>query len=73
MIAKNMAVTRINLLHKIWCNIQKNDHMMATIDYRVHAHRWQYFSCETVARFVKSRQLTNTPSFHETGSPDSDN
>jgi hypothetical protein len=32
MIAKNMAVTRINLLHKIWCNIQKNDHMMATYD-----------------------------------------
>jgi hypothetical protein len=28
-----MNVTRINLLHKMWCNIQKNDHMMATIDY----------------------------------------
>jgi hypothetical protein len=27
---KNMAVTRINLLHKIWCNIQKNYHMMTT-------------------------------------------
>jgi hypothetical protein len=31
MIAKNMAVTGIYLLHKIWCNIQKNDHMIATI------------------------------------------
>jgi hypothetical protein len=27
---KYMDVARINLLHKIWCNIQKNDHMMAT-------------------------------------------
>jgi hypothetical protein len=32
MIAKNMAVTRINLLHQIWCNIQKHDHMMATLE-----------------------------------------
>jgi hypothetical protein len=31
MTAKNMDVTRINLLHNIWCNIQKNDHMMAPI------------------------------------------
>jgi hypothetical protein len=31
MTAKNMDVTRINLLHKIWCNMQKNDHMMATL------------------------------------------
>jgi hypothetical protein len=23
-------ITRINLLHKMWCNIQKNDHLMAT-------------------------------------------
>jgi hypothetical protein len=30
MTAKNMDVTRINLLDKMWCNIQKNDHMMAT-------------------------------------------
>jgi hypothetical protein len=30
MIAKNMDVTRINMLYKIWCTIQKNDHMMAT-------------------------------------------
>jgi hypothetical protein len=27
-----MDVTRINLLHKMWCNIQKNDHMMATFE-----------------------------------------
>jgi hypothetical protein len=26
-----MAVTGIYLLHKIWCNIQKNDHMIATL------------------------------------------
>jgi hypothetical protein len=31
MISKNTDVTRINkLFHKIKCNIQKNDHMMAT-------------------------------------------
>jgi hypothetical protein len=35
MTAKNMDVTRINLLHKIWCNIQKNDNMMATM-YCIH-------------------------------------
>jgi hypothetical protein len=27
---KKMAVTGIYLLHKIWCNIQKNDYMIAT-------------------------------------------
>jgi hypothetical protein len=34
MIAKKKIrdVLRINLLHKIWSNIQKNDHMMATLD-----------------------------------------
>jgi hypothetical protein len=32
MTAKNMDVTRINLLHKMLCNIQKNDHMMATLE-----------------------------------------
>jgi hypothetical protein len=28
---KKMAVTGIYLLHKIWCNIQKKDHMIATL------------------------------------------
>jgi hypothetical protein len=30
-----MDVTRINMLHKMWCNIQKNDHMMATFMHMV--------------------------------------
>jgi hypothetical protein len=32
MITKYMEVTRINLLDKIWCNIKKNDQMMAPYD-----------------------------------------
>jgi hypothetical protein len=39
--AKNMDVTRINLFHKMWCNIQKNGHMMATL---VYACGWDFQS-----------------------------
>jgi hypothetical protein len=34
MIPKNMAITGIYLLHKSWFNIQKNDHMIATNNYK---------------------------------------
>jgi hypothetical protein len=30
-----MAVTGIYLLHKSWCKRQKNDHMIATLDYKL--------------------------------------
>jgi hypothetical protein len=34
-----MAVTGIYLLHKSWCNLQKNDHMIATLVPKLHVDR----------------------------------